>query len=115
MTSTTRSASARLVTVPAGIPARAVSAAAPAASITSGRKVSRTSGWAETVPSGCQDASPPSRERTASCAMSGVHPASREPNTSWAATASTAAAGTGRANSDTAASRYRSASASRSA
>ena len=113
MASTTRSASARLVTFPAGIPARAVSAAALAASMASGRKVSRTRGWAEMVPSGCQEASPPSRSRTAACTIAGVHPASRDPNASCAATASTASAGTGRANSDTAASRYRSGSASR--
>jgi len=111
MTSTTRNASARVGTVPAGIPARAVSAAVRAAAITSGRKVSRTSGWAEIVPSGCQDASPASRPRTAACTIAGVHPVSRDSNASWSATASTAPGSAGRANSDTAASRYRSGSA----
>ena len=67
------------------------------------------------VPSGCQEASPPSRPVTAASIMAAVHPASRAPNASWAATASTASAGTGRPNSDTAASRYRSGSASRAA
>ena len=61
MASTTRSASALLVTVPVGIPVREVSAAALAASRASCRNVSRTRGWAEMVASGCQEASPPSR------------------------------------------------------
>ena len=115
MASVTRSASAREVTVPSGSPVRAVSAAVAAAGRARGRKVSRTRGWAEMVPSGCQVASPASRSRTAACTMPGVHPASRPPNASCAATASTASAVTGRVNNDTAASRYRSASASRAA
>ena len=65
------------------------------------------------VPSGCQDANPPSRSRTEASTMAGVHPTSRVPNASWAATTNTALASTGRVNSDTAASRYRSGSDSR--
>ena len=41
--------------------------------------LSRSHARAEIVPSGCQDASPARRPRTAACTIVGVHPANREP------------------------------------